>query len=59
MTEPLPEPQGERQRIPPKKPTAVGLLEPESPGSFPWRFVLLIAVALLLVAAGAIYLISR
>ena len=55
MTEPLPEPQGERQRIPPTKKTAVGLLEPDAPGAFPWRLVLII-VALLLLVTGALYL---
>jgi len=55
MEKPLPESKGERQRVPPKKPTAIGLLEPGSSGSFPWRLVLLIS-AVILVAAGAFYL---
>ena len=58
MTEPQPEPRGERQRIPPKPPTAVGLMEPDSPGSFSWRLVFLIGGAVL-IAAGILYLVVR
>ena len=58
MTEPQPEPRGVRQRIPPQTPTAIGLMDPDAPGPFPWHLVLLIGGAVL-VAAGILYLLLR
>lgn len=51
MTEPMPDPQGQRQAIPPRRPVAVGLLEPGRPHrSFPWHLVLIATAGLLLLA---------
>lgn len=56
MTEPMPEPQGQRQAIPPRRPTAVGLLEPGYPHrAFPWRLAMIAAVGLFLLLALAIW----
>ncbi|MFA6107157.1 MAG: hypothetical protein WDA75_00180 [Candidatus Latescibacterota bacterium] len=62
MTEPMPEPQGQRQAIPPRPPVAVGLQErgqPHEPHNphrrISWRLVLLVAIGLLLLVAVAIW----
>jgi hypothetical protein len=60
MTEPEPEPRGQRQVVPPKPPVAIGLQEagqPQRPR--PWRLAAFAFLGLLLVVAMAVWRFTR
>ena len=64
MTQPEPEPRGQRLHVPPPTRTAIGLLEPEPGGGrprrgLPWRRVLLAGAAILAAGAVAAYRVLR